>query len=173
MSTATNLKGNRNIRRATESDAVTIQKLMNEFAYTQKSGDLLPPSEPAHFRLKLDAFGPNPPLELWLIENEEHEAIGYAAILYTYSTFEAKPTLYLEDIFILPEYQNQGLGTKVMEYFIQIAVEKNCGRMEWVVHRNKTQALALYRHFHAQELTDWIPCRLNRQQLEAIAQKIS
>src|SRR5262249_32286209 len=73
----------------------------------------------------------------------------------TYSSFLALPTLYIEDIFVLPDFRRYGVGSALMQHLIQAAKESSCGRMEWVVLDWNTGAQQFYQRFGAQHLTDW------------------
>lgn len=86
--------------------------------------------------------------------------VGYAIYLFTYSSFLARPTLYLEDIFVLPEHRRGGIGGKFFEALLKEARREKCGRMEWVVLDWNTPAHRFYRKLGAKLLDDWNTYRL-------------
>jgi GNAT superfamily N-acetyltransferase len=88
-------------------------------------------------------------------------SVGYAIYLFTYSSFLARPTLYLEDVFVLPEHRGRGLGGKFFDLLFREARREGCGRMEWVVLRWNKPALRFYRKLGARPLDDWITYRLS------------
>lgn len=86
--------------------------------------------------------------------------VGYAIYLFTYSSFLARPTLYLEDVFVLPEHRGKGIGRRFLDLLRREARREGCGRMEWVVLRWNTPALRFYRKLGARPLAEWITYRL-------------
>lgn len=152
------------IRRAKESDAETVRGLLESFAQTQKAP---PPDKRASFRLQLDAFSPNSPVDIWLAEIDGNP-VGYAATYYTYSTFNGKSTLHLEDYFVLEDHQKKGIGGALLKHCAKIAWEKDCGRIDFIVLKDNP-AIEIYQHYGAVELKDWIPYRFERDQIEALA----
>ena len=117
------------IRKAGPADADVLCDLICSLAENEK---LPRPDDVARERLKRDAFGSAPRFEAWLAE-AKGKAIGYAITFYTYSTFLALPSLYLEDIFVLPEYRSQHAGAALFKRCARHAIEQGCGRMEWQV----------------------------------------
>src|SRR3989442_15751231 len=94
------------VRRAILADAETVLNLITQLAHYEK---LNPPDEEARARLLEDGWGNSPRFEAWLAE-ADGLPVGYAIVFETYSTFLARPTLYLEDIFVLPEHRGKGAG---------------------------------------------------------------
>ena len=88
------------------------------------------------------------------------KAVGYAIIFETYSSFLAKPTLYLEDIFILPEHRGKGIGLKLFRYCIAEAKRRGCGRMEWAVLDWNKNAIRFYNTYGAKQIKEWLLYRL-------------
>lgn len=86
--------------------------------------------------------------------------IGYAIYLFTYSSFLAKPTLYLEDVFVLPEHRRGGIGGRFFAELHREAKRERCGRMEWVVLDWNLTAQRFYKKLGARPLDDWITYRL-------------
>lgn len=99
------------------------------------------------------------------------QAAGFALFFHNYSTFLTKPGIYLEDLFVLPEYRRQGIGKALLIKVAQIAVERDCGRLEWSVLDWNESAQAFYRSMGASILDDWRICRVTEQALTELAIK--
>jgi GNAT superfamily N-acetyltransferase len=139
------------IRKAKKTDSKEIIRLIIELARFEK---LKPPSLPAQKNLIKDAFSRKPPFEIFLAFDGD-KAAGYAFYFYTYSTFLAKPTLYLEDIYINEKYRGSGIGKKLMDKLLSTAKTKKCGRMEWIVLDWNIKAINFYDRLGATEMKEW------------------
>jgi GNAT superfamily N-acetyltransferase len=95
-----------------------------------------------------------------LMAEVDGKAVGYAIYLFTYSSFLARPTLYLEDVFVLPDYRRLGLGGLFFAELRRKARRERCGRMEWVVLDWNAPAHRFYRKLGAKPLDDWITYRV-------------
>lgn len=95
-----------------------------------------------------------------LMAEADGKAVGYAIYFFTYSTFLARPTLYLEDVFVHPDYRRLGLGGLFFTELRREARRERCGRMEWQVLDWNTPAQRFYRKLGAKPLEDWITYRL-------------
>lgn len=126
-------------------------KLIRELADFEK---LTPPDKKAYRRLEKDAFSKNQKIKILLAETEG-EVLGYAIYFFTYSSFMARKTLYLEDIFISAEYRNKGIGKLFFEKLLKIAVKQKCGRIEWVVLDWNENAIKFYEKLGAKHLKEW------------------
>lgn len=146
------------IRRAEPPEAATLLELICALADYEK---LPPPDEAAKQRLVRDIFGPKPRLDAYLAFYEGR-AVGYALILETYSSFLALPTLYLEDIFVLPDCRGKGVGAELLREMVAEAERRGCGRMEWVVLDWNTTAQEFYKRFGATHLNEWMTMRLTK-----------
>ena len=144
------------IRKAKKEDSKDILRLINELAEFEK---LIPPDIAAKRRLIKDAFSVNPPFRI-LLSEKENKIIGYAFYLFTYSSFLARKTLYLEDIFISDKFRNQGIGKLFFEKLAELAKKNKCGRMEWVVLDWNLNAINFYDNLGAKELKEWKTYRL-------------
>ena len=144
------------IRKAKKSDLNDILRLITELAEFEK---LNPPDKSANKRLKKDAFSNNPSFKILLADNGK-ESIGYAFYFFTYSSFMARKTLYLEDIFISDKYRNNGIGKMFFEKLISTAKKSECARMEWVVLDWNINAIKFYNKLGARELKEWKTYRL-------------
>ncbi len=95
-----------------------------------------------------------------LVAERDGALVGYALYFFTYSTFLARPSLYLEDLFVRPEARGAGLGTGLLRRLAEEAVREGCGRFEWSVLDWNVRAQKLYRALGAELLADWRICRL-------------
>ncbi|HMS35215.1 MAG TPA: GNAT family N-acetyltransferase [Ignavibacteria bacterium] len=144
------------IRKARKEDSKNILRLINELAEFE---NLVPPDSAAKKRLIKDAFSEDPPFRI-LLAKKSNIIVGYAFYLFTYSSFLAKKTLYLEDIFISGKYRNQGIGKLFFKKLTQIAKKNKCGRMEWVVLDWNVNAIKFYYKLGAKELKEWKTYRM-------------
>lgn len=150
------------LRRAEHSDSAVLLGLIRSLAEFEK---LPPPDAEAEQRLIEDAFGRNPRFEAWLAMADDGKAAGYAIVFETYSTFLARPTLFLEDLFVLPEFRGRGIGTAILRHFISLASKRGCGRMEWTCLDWNTSAQGFYEKLGARRLSEWMTYRLNREEI--------
>jgi GNAT superfamily N-acetyltransferase len=151
-------------RRATRADAENLLELITALANFEK---LTPPDPEGRQRLIEHGFGERPKFESWLgFWTGVPKPVGYAVLFEAYSTFRANPTLYLEDLFVLPEYRKRGVGSAFLRQCIQMAHERGCGRMEWTCLDWNTKAQAVYERLGAQRLSEWYLYRLNRADME-------
>ena len=151
------------IRPATAADSDDIIRLVIGLAEFER---LPPPDAAARARLLRDAFGPQPRFEILLADVDGRPA-GYAFFFETYSTFLARPTLYLEDLFVLPEQRGRGLGYALFQACAREALRRECGRMDWAVLEWNTGAIQFYERLGARRLADWQLFRLEGAALEA------
>ncbi len=126
------------------------------------------PDAAARERLRRDATSDPPRFQVLLAESKGR-VVGYAVYFETYSTFLARPTLYLEDIFVRPEERGSGAGRALMRELAREALRRGCGRMEWQVLTWNEPAIGFYRHLGARPLDDWQPFRLTADQLAALS----
>ena len=152
------------IRRAERADAETVIGLIIALAEFE---NLPPPDADAQARLIAHGFGPEPKFEVMLAEVEGTPGpVGYALLLQTYSTFLAQPSLYLEDVFVLPDYRKQGIGKALLRHCVRTAFERGCGRMEWTCLDWNTNAQALYERMGARRMKEWYLYRMTREVME-------
>lgn len=155
------------IRRAGPEDAETLLALIRALAEYER---LPPPDDEALARLIEHGFGPRPRFEAFLAEIDG-DPVAYAIVFETYSTFLARPTLFLEDLFVRPEARRRGVGTALLRYLAAEAVARGCGRMEWMVLDWNKPARDVYRRLGAEELDGWLLCRLTGQALQQLAKR--
>lgn len=141
------------IRRATRDDGPAVIGLVRSLAEFEK----LPPPDPAaEERLLRDAFATTPPrFEVWVAVDDADRVLAYAACLESYSTFLARPTLFLEDLFVHPSARRQGIARRLLEHLRGEAVARGCGRFEWFVLSWNEDAKSLYRGAGARVEEDW------------------
>ena len=144
------------IRKAKKTDFDKIAVLISELANFEK---LDPPEKKAEKRLFKDAFGKKPSFRV-LVAVHEKEIAGYAFYFFSYSSFLARKTLYLEDIFITETKRKLGIGKLFFNKLNKIAKKEKCGRMEWCVLDWNKKAIDFYNKLGAKPLNDWIYYRL-------------
>lgn len=152
------------IRPAEPRDAggfVALVRALAEFEH------LAGPDDAAAARLRAHAFADPPRFEL-LVADDGARLCGYALFFHTYSTFLARPSLYLEDLFVLPEARGRGLGEAFMRRLAAVAVARGCGRFEWTVLDWNVRAQAFYARLGARLLPDWRVCRVDGEALAAL-----
>ena len=122
---------------------------------------LEPPDAAAIERLRRDAFGNGTPrFEAALALNSKGKAVGYATWFHTYSTFLAKPTMYLEDLFVRDDSRESGAGSALFEHVRTLGAQRGCGRMEWQVLEWNTLAREFYHRRQATWMKDWLLYRV-------------
>lgn len=135
--------------------------LINKLAQYEKQEPL---DEQIKIRLKQDSLSENPRFEAYLAKLN-NEYIGYFIFFMTYSSYQALPTLYIEDIFVLEEERRKGIGQKIFDFCIKLAREKDCGRMEWCVYNWNKPAINFYKKNNATLLNKKY-YRLTKEQIE-------
>ena len=101
---------------------------------------------------------------------EDGIVIGFALFFHNFSTFVGRKGLYLEDLFIIPEKRGLGYGKAILKYLANIAVERNCGRMEWICLDWNTPSLAFYRSIGAVPLDEWTVQRMTEDVMKGFAE---
>ncbi len=140
-----------NIIKPTKKHSKDILFLVDELAKYEK---LAVPTPSAKKRLLNDIFGKKPLLNVLLAE-VDGKFIGYAFYFFSYSSFLAKPTLYLEDVFILQKYRRAGIGKLFFKALDKAAKEKKCGRIEFIVLDWNKSAISFYNKLGIKELKGW------------------
>jgi len=121
-------------------------------------------------QLARELFGARPLIEALLVETEGR-VVAFALYFHNYSTFLTKLGLYLEDIFVLPEYRQRGIGKALLSAVAKVATERGCGRLEWSVLDWNESAIGFYRSLGASVLPDWRICRVAGEQMRALADR--
>ena len=119
--------------------------------------------------LEQSLFGDRPYAEALLIR-DGGTAIGFALFFHNFSTFLMKPGIHLEDLFVLPDYRGLGIGKQLLKYLGQIAVERGCGRLEWMVLDWNASAIAFYERMGAELKPEWQLCRVTGDALQQLAE---
>lgn len=158
------------IRPAAPSDVPTILELIRGIAEYEKLTHQLQATEDL---LHEALFSDSPAAKGLIAEHESDGTIGYAIYCYNFSTFLCKRGLYLEDLYVKPEYRGQGAGKALFNAVAQIAHDEGCGRMEWTALDWNTPALDFYQAHGAQALSEWVLHRFDRPHLEALVEKNS
>jgi GNAT superfamily N-acetyltransferase len=96
--------------------------------------------------------------------------VGFALFFHNFSTFLGKPGIYLEDLFILEEYRGKGYGKSLLTYLAKLAVERNCGRLEWAVLDWNEPSIEFYKSLGASLLDEWIVNRVSGEKLHKLAE---
>ena len=104
-----------------------------------------------------------------VLAEEDGSVVGFALFFHNFSTFVGKKGMYLEDLFVIPEKRGLGYGKALMKYVAKLAVERNCGRMEWICLDWNEPSLKIYRSIGAVPMSDWTVQRLDEQRLKEFA----
>lgn len=107
-----------------------------------------------------------------LLGEEDGMVVGFALFFHNFSTFVGRKGLYLEDLFVIPEKRGRGYGKALLNHVAKIAVERGCGRMEWICLDWNESALSIYRSIGAHPLSDWTVQRLDEEALKRFAESI-
>lgn len=153
------------VRRAVPTDGPALLDLVTALAEYEQ---LPPPDAGARERLLRDGFGPAPRYEL-LLGELDGRAVAYAIYFFTYSTFLARPTLYLEDLFVRPDARQHGVGGALLRALAETAVREGCGRMEWAALTWNRLAIDFYERLGARALEEWRTFRLEGDAIAALA----
>ena len=116
--------------------------------------------------LRQSLFGPRPAAEVVLAYSGD-VPIGFALFYHNFSTFLGRQGMYLEDLFVVPEWRGRGVGKQLLAHVASIADSRHCGRLEWTVLDWNESAIAFYRRMGAHVLDEWRICRLTGHELRA------
>jgi len=153
------------IRRAKPGDEEAIYKLLREFAEFEFRLDeyhLTPEI------VRRDVFGPNPKL-LVALAFRDGEPVGLTNWYWSYSSFAAKRGLFIEDIFVLPKWRKQGLGTQFLAYLAKEAEREGAARMDWMVLDWNEKAMLFYKKLGSRMVAEWITFRLEGEAMKKLA----
>jgi len=155
------------IRAATAEDAGTILKMIQGLAeYEHAPGEAVATEED----LLRDGFGKEPKFHC-VIAEWGGEPVGFALYFYNYSTWKGRPGIYLEDLFVWPEFRGKGIGKALLLELAKIAVANKCGRYEWQVLDWNTPAIEFYQGLGAKRMKEWLPMRVEGEALAELAKK--
>jgi GNAT superfamily N-acetyltransferase len=157
------------IRPGTPRDIPAILRMIRELAEYERLSRQV---EATPALLRKYGFGRNPYFKTLMCERihkRGRTTVGYALYLFTYSTFLARPSLYVEDLYVIPEERGKGAGKALLSAMARIAVDRKCGRMEWVVIDFNTPAIRFYQRIGAKLRKEWILTRLTDAPLRRLA----
>jgi GNAT superfamily N-acetyltransferase len=146
---------------ARPQDVAIVLRLIKALAAYERLSDQVAATEEA---LRTQLFGARPVAEVVLAYVGDTVA-GFALFFHNFSTFLGKPGLYLEDLFVVPEWRGRGVGRKLLAHVAALAVERGCGRMEWTVLDWNTSAIGFYERLGATLMKDWKLYRLTGHSL--------
>ena len=153
------------IRPAKPEEAGIILDLINQLAVYEKcENDVVADEATIYHSLFVERSAE------CLLGEEDGKVVGFALFFHNFSTFVGRKGLYLEDLFILPEKRGRGYGKAFLKHLAKIAVERGCGRMEWICLDWNESALSLYRSIGAAPLSEWTIQRLDEEALKRFAE---
>jgi GNAT superfamily N-acetyltransferase len=152
---------------ATQRDLPLVHAFIRELAEYER---LLHEVDATEDALGRTLFGPNPAAEI-VIAYDDGVPAGFALFFQSYSTFLARPGLYLEDLFVRPAARNKGIGRKLLEHLAAVAVMRGYGRLEWRVLDWNETAIRFYRSIGAEPLADWTVFRVTGEALRTLGGK--
>jgi GNAT superfamily N-acetyltransferase len=153
------------IRPATPADLPLIAELIRALAEYEKLGHEVRFDEAT---LGQNLFGPRPYAEV-LIGEVDGKALGLALFFHNFSTFEGRPGIYLEDLFVRPEARGKGLGKALLAELARLAVERGCARLEWWVLDWNAPSIGFYQSLGARPMDEWTVMRVDGAALAALA----
>ncbi len=153
------------IESVTADDVPALLRLIEALAVYEKLSHEVVATEAT---LRASLFGPRPGAEA-VIVYAGHEPAGFAVFFHNSSTFLGRPGMYLEDLFVRPEWRGRGLGRRLMAHVAGLAVERQCGRMEWSVLGGDQDAVGFSRSLGAGATDQWTVFRLTGDDLRAVA----
>jgi len=153
------------LRSATEGDVGSILSFIQALAEYEH---LAHECEATEDQLRATLFGAAPAAEVLIAEFDGTPA-GFALFFQNYSTFRARPGIYLEDLFVLPAFRSRGIGRALLARIAHLAIERGCARFEWSVLDWNAPAIKVYQAIGARPLSDWTVQRLDGDALQALA----
>ncbi len=121
--------------------------------------------------LRESLFGSSPAART-LLAFAGDEPVAYAVYFFSFATMVGKRCMWVDDLFVSPDYRGKGIGKALMAYLADLAVRHDCGRLEWIVLDWNTPAIALYRGLGADVLENWRICRLEGEALTGVAERL-
>jgi GNAT superfamily N-acetyltransferase len=153
------------IRKATAEDAAQILEFIRALAAFERAPEAVTATEEGLIR---DGFGPNPFFRC-LIAYYDGQPAGFALYFFNYSTWVGRPGIYVEDLFVLPQFRRKGIGRELLRQVAAIGVENGCQRLQWEVLDWNTPAIDFYRDLGAEFLDEWRNVRLSGEAIERLA----
>ena len=154
-----------NIRPATPDDIPLILAFIRELAEYERAPEqaIAKPED-----LRRDGWGPEPKFRVVIAEWQGAPA-GFALFFYNYSTWQGRAGIYLEDLFVRPQFRGKGIGKALLVHLAQIAVRENCGRFQWQVLDWNTPSIDFYKSLGAVVMQEWLTMRVEGEALEKLA----
>jgi len=153
------------IRPATPADVPLILEFIRELAAYEREPQAAVATAADLLR---DGFGPEPKFRVDIAE-WSGEPAGFAFYFWNYSTWQGKPGLYLEDLFVRPQFRGKGIGKALLVHLAQVAVKNNCGRLVWQVLDWNTPSITFYESLGAQTMKEWLTMRVTGEALVRLA----
>lgn len=153
------------LRPAAPADLPLLLSFIRELAEYEKLSHACVATEE---KLRASLFGPHPYAEI-VIAELDGAPVGFALFFHNYSTFLAQPGIYLEDLYVRPDARGHGVGKALLRHLAKLAVERNCGRVEWSVLDWNAPSIAFYKSLGAAPMDDWTTYRLTGPALAALA----
>lgn len=147
------------LRPATPDDVAAIATLIRELAAFEKLEHECKTDET---RLREHLFGARPYIEAIVAEVDD-AAVGFALFFHNYSTFLSRPGIYLEDLYVRPEHRRKGIGKALLNRVIEIARERDCDRVEWLVLDWNSRAIDFYKRLGAERVEGWSVYRITER----------
>ena len=155
------------IRAATPADVPLMMQFIRELAEFERLAHEVQGTEEA---LREEMFGARPVVEA-IIARVGEEPAGWALFFHNFSTFLTRRGLYLEDLYVRPDFRGRGIGRRLLAELARIAVERRCGRLEWWVLDWNEDAIRFYRSLGAIAMDEWTVHRMTGAALEALARE--
>ena len=155
------------IRPGVRADVPVIAELIRGLARYEKLEHEITMTEE---RLAANLFGPHHYAET-LIAEDEGSPVGFALFFHNFSTFLAQPGIYLEDLFVVPEQRSRGVGRALLKELARLALERECGRLEWSVLDWNREAIGFYERLGARPNSEWTVYRLTGEALSTLGRE--
>ena len=159
---------NLSIRKAGKTDIPLVLDFINKLAEYERLSHEVVATEGD---LERYLFGKEKVAEV-LIGYEGELPVGFALFFHNFSTFLGKPGIYLEDLFVLEEHRGKGYGTELLARLAALALERNCGRLEWAVLDWNESSIEFYKSLGAMKMDEWIVNRLTGENLVKLANRV-
>ena len=154
------------IRPALAADIPLIQQFIRDLAEYEREPEAAVATQEDLLR---DGFGPEPKYRC-VIAEWSGEPAGFAFFFYNYSTWQGKPGLYLEDLFVKPTFRGKGIGKSLLLHLAKVAVAENCGRFQWQVLDWNTPAIDFYKSLGAEMMSAWLTMRVEGDSIRKLAE---
>ena len=154
------------LRFATVDDVGLILDFIRQLADYENSVDEVVTDED---QLRQSLFGKRQFAEV-VIASYEGQPAGFALFFHSFSTFLGRPGIYLEDLFVIPEFRGHGIGKTLLSYLARLAIDRGCGRLEWWVLDENEPAIRFYERLGAKAMDEWTVYRVTGETLEELAQ---